>query len=311
MTASFADTTVAGLCRAMAVDIARYTEALGDGPHDTPIPGLVLFRESQPRHTTGSVVDPLLAIVVQGSKEIMLGNEAYISTPGRHMVITVDLPVCAYLSDATPQKPYLGIKLALDRRLLCDLLPLAAPLDPAGSRRALALSPGDPRLLEPVQRLIRLLATPADMAALAPLIVHEIHYRLLTGDQADALHQIAAGGSAAQRIAEVVQRLRRDFTQPVNVTELARQAHMSPSAFHQHFKQITSLSPLQYQKQLRLVEARRLMLTEGVRAEHAAFSVGYESASQFSREYGRLFGAPPVSDITRLRRSGGTAADAV
>jgi AraC-like DNA-binding protein len=311
MSASVTDTGVAGLCRSLADDIARYTKDGGDGIHSTAVPGLSFFRESEPGRSAGAVADPLLAIVIQGRKEVMVGDETYISAAGQHMVITVDLPVCVYLSEATPEKPYLGIKMVLDRTLLCDLLPMMPALDPAGSRRAIALSAPDPYLLEAVLRLVRLLATPRDIPALAPLIVREIHYRLMTGDQAGALHQISAGGSAAQRIAEVIRRLRQDFTQAINVTELARAAHMSPSAFHQHFKQITSLSPLQYQKQLRLVEARRLMLTEGVRAEHAAFTVGYESASQFSREYGRLFGAPPLSDVSRLRKSGGVAADAV
>ena len=143
MTVPFADTSVAGLCRSLAADIARYTEAAGDGPCETAIPGLLFFRESQPHHTAGNIADPLLAIAVQGRKEVMVGDETYISAPGQHMVITVDLPVCAFLSEATPEKPYLGIKLLLDRALLCDLLPLAPAFEGVGSRRAIALSPGD------------------------------------------------------------------------------------------------------------------------------------------------------------------------
>lgn len=307
--------TVTATLRAMASDIARYTTGRGDGLHDTAVPGLTYARQSEPHHAVGSIADPLLAIMVQGRKEIMLGEETYAPAPGQHLVITVDLPVAAYLTHASPQDPYLGIKIALDRALLCDLLAVAPAqavlTSRSGSSLGIALSPADPRLLDAVHRLMRLHETPRDIPALAPLILREIHYRLLTGDQAAVLHQVAAGGSAVQRIAGVIRHLRADFARPVDVRELAQAAHMSPSAFHQHFKSVTSLSPLQYVKQLRLVEARRLMLADGVRAERAAFAVGYESASQFSREYGRLFGAPPISDVGRLRRTGGLAVDAV
>ncbi len=302
---------VTSLLRAMASDIARYTSDRGDGLHDCAVPGLTYARQSQAHHAVGSIADPLLAIMVQGKKEIVLGDEVYAPAPGQHLVITVDLPVAAYLTHVTPREPYLGIKIALDRALLCDLLAVAPPHEVMPSSRGIALSPADPRLLDAVHRLMQLLETPRDIAALAPLILREIHYRLLTGDQAAAVHQVAAGGSAVHRIAGVIRHLRADFTRPVDVRELAQAANMSASAFHTHFKSVTSLSPLQYVKQLRLVEARRMMLADGVRAERAAFAVGYESASQFSREYGRLFGAPPISDVGRLKRTGGVAVDAV
>jgi len=302
---------VTSLLRAMASDIARYTNDRGDGLHDSAVPGLTYARQSEAHHAVGSIADPLLAIMVQGRKEIVLGDEVYAPAPGQHLVITVDLPVAAYLTQVTPREPYLGIKIALDRALLCDLLAVAPPHEASPSSRGIALSPADPRLLGAVHRLMQLHETPRDIPALAPLILREIHYRLLTGDQAAAVHQVAAGGSAVQRIAGVIRHLRADFTRPVDVRELAQAAHMSPSAFHTHFKSVTSLSPLQYVKQLRLVEARRMMLADGVRAERAAFAVGYESASQFSREYGRLFGAPPISDVGRLKRTGGVAVDAV
>ena len=302
---------VTATLRAMASDIARYTRDIGDGLHDSAVPGLTYARQSEPHHAVGSIADPLLAIMVQGRKEIMLGDELFAPAPGQHLVITVDLPIAAYLTDATPQTPYLGIKIALDRALLCDLLPVAPPQTVEPSRRGIVLSPADPRLLDAVWRLMQLHETPRDIPALAPLILREIHYRLLSGDQAAAMHQVAAGGSAVQRIAGVIRHLRADITRPIDVRELAQAAHMSPSAFHTHFKSVTSLSPLQYVKQLRLVEARRMMLSDGVRAERAAFAVGYESASQFSREYGRLFGAPPISDVGRLRKTGGLAVDAV
>lgn len=308
MTDTFA---VTATLRAMAENIACYTNMRGDGLHESAVPGLTYARQSEPHHAVGSIADPLLAIMVQGRKEIVLGDETFAPAPGQHLVITVDLPVAAYLTHATPQMPYLGIKIALDRALLCDLLAVAPPQEVEPSQRGIALSPADPRLLDAVHRLMALHETPRDIPALAPLILREIHYRLLTGDQAAAMHQVAAGGSAVQRIAGVIRHLRADITRPIDVRELAQAAHMSPSAFHTHFKSVTSLSPLQYVKQLRLVEARRMMLSEGVRAERAAFAVGYESASQFSREYGRLFGAPPISDVGRLRKTGGVAVDAV
>ncbi len=295
----------------MAAEIACYTEAHGgDGMYHTAVPGLIFAQVSQPQQFVGSIAEPVLAIVIQGRKDMVVGDETYVSRPGSHLVITVDLPVAGYIDDVSPEKPHLGIKIALDRPLLCELLPGVETGEVVGSHRGIALSPGDPRLLDAVSRLMRLLETPRDIPALSPLILREIHYLLLIGDQAPTVRQIATGGSATRRIAEVIRLLRNDFARPVTVNELARQANMSASAFHQHFKQVTSLSPLQYQKQLRLVEARRLMLSDGIRVERAAFAVGYESPSQFSREYGRLFGAPPLSDISRLRRSEGLPAGA-
>ncbi|MHC5735917.1 AraC family transcriptional regulator [Nostoc sp.] len=205
--------------------------------------------------------------------------------------------------EATPDKPYLGFKLNLDPRQLCDII---AQIRPGTSKkensvRGLFVSNVDAPLIDCALRLTRLLDTPQDIPILAPMIIREMYYRLLMGEQGEAVRQIATSGSNMQRIAEVIKLIKADFIKPMRIEELAGQASMSPSSFHHHFKEVTSMSPLQYQKQLRLLEARRLMLAENSDAANAAYQVGYESPSQFSREYSRMFGAPPIKDIERLR----------
>ncbi|CAL4868973.1 HTH-type transcriptional activator RhaS [Asticcacaulis sp. MM231] len=295
---------VADTCRQLGDVIACYAGARGgDGHFDTPVPGMAFTQNSTSHHMVGNIADPALGIIVQGNKRVMLGDEIYTYGAGQHMVVSVDLPLCGAVIDATAAKPYLGFKLSLDRALLCDLLPLSrlAVAPARSSGRGIFTSGTDPRLLESVHRLVRLLDTPEDIPALAPLVIREIHYLLLNGDQGEAVRQMAVNGSPMNRIADVLRTLREDFARPLSVPALAEQARMSPSTFHQHFKQVTSLSPLQYQKQLRLVEARRLMLSGHLKAESASYTVGYESPSQFSREYARLFGAPPITDMARLR----------
>jgi AraC-like DNA-binding protein len=210
----------------------------------------------------------------------------------------------------------LGFRLNLDPRQLGEIISQAAPdgLSPLGSKqrptvghrkeasvRGLFVSNADAPLLDCALRLTRLLDTPQDLPVLAPMVIREIYYRLLTGEQGEAVRQIATSGSNMQRIAQVLQYMKTDFTKPLRIEDLADRAKMSPSSFHAHFKAVTTMSPLQYQKQLRLLEARRLMLTEPENAVTAADRVGYESPSQFSREYARMFGAAPSGDIQRLR----------
>ena len=216
-----------------------------------------------------------------------------------------DLPLSAFVIEATPEKPYLGFKLNLDPRQLCDIIVQTSPSarQKEDSVRGLFVSTADISLLDCAIRLTRLLDKPQDIPMIAPMIIREIYYRLLMGEQGEAVRQIATSGSNMQRIAEVIQLIKTDFTQPMRVEDLAEQVSMSPSSFHHHFKQVTSMSPLQYQKQLRLLEARRLMLAENSNAATAAYDVGYESPSQFNREYRRLFGAPPSRDIARLKSS--------
>jgi AraC-like DNA-binding protein len=197
----------------------------------------------------------------------------------------------------------LGFKLDLDPRELCEIIAIQTPAvvgKKENSVRGFFTSTADESLLNCALRLTQLLDTPQNISILAPMIIREIYYRLLIGDQSEAVRQIATSGSNMQRIAAVIQDIKQDFNKPMRVADLAEKASMSPSSFHYHFKQVTSMSPLQYQKQLRLLEARRLMMAENYNATTAADRVGYESPSQFSREYSRLFGAPPVQDIERL-----------
>ncbi|MGL5875044.1 MAG: AraC family transcriptional regulator N-terminal domain-containing protein, partial [Xenococcaceae cyanobacterium] len=249
------------------------------------------------------ICEPFLGIILQGKKAVFLGEENYQYSVAQYLVISVDLPLSAFVVDATPDKPYLGFKLSLDPRQLCDIITQTSSTESKKetSVRGLFVSNANAPLIDCALRLTKLLDTPQDIPILAPMIIREIYYRLLKGEQGESVRQIATSGSNMQRIAEVIQFMKADFTQPMRVEDLAGQASMSPSSFHHHFKQVTSMSPLQYQKQLRLLEARRLMLAENFTAANAADLVGYESPSHFSREYARMFGAPPIQDIDRLR----------
>jgi AraC-like DNA-binding protein len=225
-----------------------------------------------------------------------------------HFLITsVDLPTLVQIIQASEEKPYLSLILKLDRREMAQLMadshlppPRAQP-----SSRGMALGEVTLPLLSACQRLVDLLAAPQDIPILAPIIQREILYRLLVGEQGARLRQIASAGSQSHQIVRAIEWLKRHFTQPLRVEDLAAHVHMSPSTFHHHFRALTAMSPLQYHKWLRLNEARRLMLTERLEAATAAFQVGYESPSQFNREYSRLFGAPPLRDITSLRQMAG------
>jgi AraC-like DNA-binding protein len=220
-----------------------------------------------------------------------------------YLIHPVALPTSGCVVEATHDKPFLAVKLSLDLVQLCDLV---AQMNISSTKlensvRGLWVSNADATLVECVLRLVKLLATPQDIPILAPIVLRELYYRLLLGEQSEAVRQIATSGSSMQRIASAIQAIQAEFTQSIRIEDLARQVSMSTSSFHQHFKQVTSMSPLQYQKQLRLLAARRLMLTEDFDAIAAAYQVGYESPSQFSREYSRMFGAPPIRDIERLR----------
>ncbi len=249
------------------------------------------------------VYEPSLGIVVQGKKEALLSEETYRYGAAQYLVVSVDLPLSGFVVEATLDRPYLGFKLNLDPAQLCDIIAQTRPGTgkKENSVRGLFISDADAPLLDCAIRLTQLLDTPQDILFLAPMIIREIYYRLLMGEQGEAVRQIATSGSNMQRIAEVIKLIKADFTKPLRVEDLAEQANMSPSSFHRHFKEVTSMSPLQYQKQLRLLKARHLMLAENADATNTAYQVGYESPSQFSREYSRMFGAPPIKHIERLR----------
>ena len=296
------DELIVDRCRELATLVSRHTDGKGDGFHPTSIAPLAFGRESLTGRMLHGVSTPMLAIVVQGKKGAALGEEIYRYGEAQYLVVSVDQPITGFIIEATPDRPYLGFKLDLDPRELCEIIvrtPAIADKKET-SVRGFFVSTADLSLLDCALRLTRLLDTPQDIPILAPMMIREIYYRLLIGEQSEAVRQIATSGSNMQRIASVIQSIKVDFTKPMRVADLAEQASMSPSSFHHHFKQVTSMSPLQYQKQLRLLEARRLMLAENYNAITAADLVGYESPSQFSREYARLFGAPPIQDIERL-----------
>lgn len=293
----------ANQCQELATLVMRHTEANGNIVHPTAIEQLDFTRSDAVSTALHDVYEPILAIVVQGQKEVLLGEETYQYGATQYLVISVDLPLSGFVVEATPDKPYLGLKLNLDLMQLCDLVAQMgfSSGKKENSVRGVSVSNGDAALIECALRLTKLLDTPQHIPMLAPMMIREIYYRLLIGEQGEAVRQIATSGSNMQRIASAIKLIKADFTKPMRIEDLAGRVSMSTSSFHQHFKQVTSMSPLQYQKQLRLLEARRLMLAENTDAMYAAYQVGYESPSQFSREYSRTFGAPPIRDIERLR----------
>ncbi len=273
-----------------------------DGLHETRIPALAFYRASAPSEHNAAVYRPRLCIIAQGAKEVLLGGEAYRYDPAHALVVSVELPVTARVVEASPARPCLAVCVALDPAVVGEFLADGTIAPPPGPpARGLGVAPAGPQLLDAVNRLVALLDTPRDIEPLAPLVLREITYRVLTGPHGPRLRQVAAADAPAQRVARAIRWLKDHFAEPLRVEALARQVRMSPSAFHLHFKAVTALSPLQYQKRLRLQEARLLMLGEGLDAAEAAFRVGYESPSQFSREYRRMFGAPPRRDVAALQ----------
>ena len=285
----------------LAALIARFAPT--DGVHETAIPRLKVVRLSQPSEPMHGLHEPALCIIAQGAKQVILGDQIYRYDAAHCLVVSLDLPVIGQVIEATPDEPYLCVKLELDPAAIGALMLEAPPLaeQEPSSGPGLTISPMTQVLRDAVIRLTSLLESPADIAVLAPLVEREILYRLLTGDQAARLRQIAVAESKLQQVNRAIGWIKRNYRKPFSVEIVAAEARMSPSALHQHFKAVTAMSPLQYQKQLRLQEARRLILAKAHDAASAGFQVGYESPSQFSREYSRLFGAPPLRDVARLR----------
>ena len=292
------------LCEQQAELTARLDRLTGvDGNHRTAITALTLHRISVPTPPVHGVLKPTFCMTAQGGKMLVLGEETHLHDPAHYLLLSVDLPLTVQIVEASPEEPYLGFCLDLDPRQISLLLMEMESLPADGSAaRSLSLSRIDAPLLDAVLRLLRLLDTPNDVPMLAPLAVREILYRLLTGDQGTRLRQIAVHNSLTRRIAIAIEWIKCHYAEPLRIETIAQEVCMSPSGLHHHFKAVTALSPLQYQKHLRLQEARRLMLSEALDAATAGYKVGYQSPSQFSREYRRLFGAPPQRDIARLRR---------
>ena len=289
--------------KVLAAGIARW--AKGYDGFQTPVPGLTFYRHDKPTEPAPGLTEPSICLIAQGSKRIHLEDETFDYDAHRYLLASVYLPTMYQVISASPVKPYLGLVLKFDMRELSRLM-IDSNLPAPRTRdidRCMATGEVTLPLLSAFQRLVTLLDEPEDIPILAPMLHREILYRLLIGDQGDRLRQIAASGSRSHQVARAIEWLKTHFAQQLRVDDLAGMANMSASSFHNHFRAMTSLSPLQYQKHLRLQEARRLMLAEDLDATRAAFQVGYESSSQFSREYSRLFGAPPLRDVNNLRQA--------
>lgn len=287
--------------------IARWTEA-GE-LFTTAITGLALFRRDEPTQAICGMYEPSICLVAQGAKRVELGDDTFVYDAHHFLITSVHLPTVVQIIEASPEKPFLGLRLKLDLREVSQLMLDSNLPQPRAQQSSRGMSTGEVTLplVSAFQRLIDLLADEKDIPILAPVIQREIIYRLLVGDQGARLHQIASAGSQSHQIARAIDWLKGNFTRPLRIDDLATRVNMSTSTFHHHFRTLTAMSPLQYQKMLRLAEARRLMLTERLDATTAAFNVGYESATQFSREYSRQFGTPPLRDITKLRQMSAAA----
>jgi AraC-like DNA-binding protein len=285
--------------------VRRFTESQsGESPFVTVIEGLTIFRsdhEKPPNHVS---FKPALCIVVQGAKWVMFGNRRFDYCAGQALVVSVEMPLLGRVAEASPSEPYLGIIIEFDLAIMREVLEgLSSPLQPTGELKpGLFVADLDEPLTDCSLRMVRLLGTPEAIPVLRPLILREICYWLLTGPHGREIANIALANTHSQSIIHAIHDLRERFAEPVRIEELAEIARMSCSVFHRRFKAITSMTPLQYQKHLRLLEARRLLVADATNVESAAFQVGYESPSQFNREYSRMFGAPPRRDIVGLRK---------
>lgn len=289
----------------LAQTVVRHTQGqTGTSPVKTAIAGLTLLRAACKQQPDYFIHKPALCIVVQGAKWEIFGDERIDYGAGQALVVSIEMPVLGQVAEASLDKPYLGVVVEFDIGIMQEVMETLSPppqMNNSVSRGVFVSDFGGP-LADCVLRLVRLLDTPYAIAALYPLAMREICYWLLTGPHGSEIAGVALGGSHAPLIIHAIHALRSRFAQTVRIEELATGAQMSTSAFHRQFKRVTSITPLQYQKQLRLLEARRLMVADAASAETAAYQVGYESTSQFSREYARMFGAPPRRDVTRIQR---------
>lgn len=275
----------------------------GPGDHDSAVPGLSFYRRDTFCEPVSALYEPSLSLVVQGRKRVVLGSETYEYDAGRFVLTSVDLPTIAQVLDGSEAYPFLSIMLKLDLAIVQEVggeIDLHG-LRPGGAASAMAIGSVTADLLDAILRLAALADSPRDIPIMGRLVLREIVYRLLVGPAGARLRELAMQGTRCHRIAGVIAWLRAHYAEPVRIEALAEMAAMGVSTFHHHFAAITRMSPLQYQKRIRLHEARRLLLTEAVDAGTAAFQVGYESVTQFSREYRRLFGNPPMRDIALLR----------
>ena len=273
------------------------------GRYPTAIEGFMISRRHDAKELENCVYKPLVAVVLQGTKRSVIGSEVYRYGENHCLVIGVDLPSANHVLDASPERPFLAVTLDLDKYLITQL---AAEVPPSsrfenGSYKGMAVAEVDPDVLDAFLRLAELLDKPEQIPVLAPLLIREIHYRLLVGPQGERLRMINTLGTQSNQIARSITWLRENYKEPLQVDDLARQVNMATSTFHRHFRQVTTLSPLQFQKRMRLFEAQRRMLVENEDAAIAGLAVGYESATQFNREYKRMFGEPPHRHVSQMR----------
>jgi AraC-like DNA-binding protein len=289
--------------------VRRYAQASADpaGAARTPIPGLTAIRAIRPSGLDYAISRPLVALILQGSKDVTMGAETVTVGAGDSLLITADVPTVSQITRASIRDPYFSLVLDLDPAVIAELM-VEMKIAPVTDRGPLSGEPTDSEVADAALRLMRLLDRPASLPILQAQLLREVHYWLLAGRHGAAIRRLGLPDSQAQRVARAVAALRTEFARPLPVERLASLAGMSLSSFHQHFRSVTSLSPLQFQKQLRLIEARRLMLAEGANSSSAAFAVGYESVPQFTREYRRMFGLPPVRDIEAARSMAAAAA---
>jgi AraC-like DNA-binding protein len=282
--------------------VRRYAEVYADpaGVARTPIPGLTIIRATTPSGLDHAISRPLACLVLQGTKQVTMGKRAITFRAGDSLLITADVPTVSQVTRASIAAPYFSLVLDLDPTVIADLAVemKAVPIADSAPVRHEAT---DAEVIDAALRLMRLIERPASVPVLRTQLVREMHYWLLAGRHGAAIRHLGWPDGHVQRVARAVAVLRAGFAQPLRVAHLAAVAGMSPSAFHQRFRTVTSLSPLQFQKQLRLIEARRLMLSDGATSSSAAFAVGYESVSQFTREYARMFGLPPVRETKAAR----------
>jgi len=278
-----------------------------DGSMPTAVPGLFINRLLHSGGFMHAMQTPAFALIAQGTKRIFVGDETYVYDPLHYLLSAIDVPIVSKVCVSSPDQPYMSLRIDLDLEIIGELIHNATPSDVAENARGLCVQRLEPSLLDAVLRLIRLLDSLHDIAVLAPLIKREILRRLLTSSQGARLHQLALQDSQTQRIARVIRLLREQFARPLRIEAIARDVHMSTSSLHHHFKAVTAMSPIQYQKQLRLQEARRLLFLNDLDVIRIAQRVGYESPSQFSREYSRLFGTTPSHDRKRWTEEGRAA----
>ncbi len=285
--------------------VERIVRAVREDGRAEPLKGLRLHRESSSKELVHSVSFPAFCVIAQGSKEVFLGDDRYQYDPMHYLLATAELPIVSHVIEASQERPYLSLSVRLDPTLVGSVMVEAGHVSSRSHAnvRAINVSPLDASLLDAMVRLVRLLDTPTEAPFLMPLITREVVYRLLKGEQGERLRHIGLQGSHTHRIARAIQQLRKEFDQPLRIDDIAQELGMSVSSFHHHFKAVTAMSPLQFQKQIRLQETRRLMLGEGLDAARAGYRVGYNDASHFNREYKRLFGLPPLSDVERLREA--------